>query len=69
MKARLTQSQVLQLKMIPKTYSLLSTTFEVRWLVLDGSVKTCLWVGGRPVGGSLVGGRWFFNVPSIKLLT
>ena len=39
MRARLSKPQVLKLKMIPKTYSLLSITFEIRCSVVDGSVE------------------------------
>ena len=44
--------QVLKLKMITNTYSLLSTTFEIRWLVVGGC-----WVGSNIVDGLVVGGR------------
>ena len=36
MKTRMSELPVLKLKMIPNTYSLISTTFEIRWLVVGG---------------------------------
>ena len=49
-KTRLCEPQVLKLKMIPKTYSLISTT---RWLM--GRLRTCRQVGGRWIGGGPLG--------------
>lgn len=39
METRLNKSEILKVKIIPKTYSLLLTTFEIKWLVVDGSVE------------------------------
>ena len=50
MKMRLNETQVLKLKMIPKTYSLLPTSFEIMWSVVGALVKDL------PVGGWLVVG-------------
>ena len=50
MKMRINETQVLKLKMIPKTYSLLPTSFEIMWLVVGALVKDL------PVGGWLVAG-------------
>ena len=59
MKTRLSKPQVLTLEMIPKTYCLLSTTFEIRWLMVDRSVEGLSvgqWFSGEAVGWwSLVG--------------
>ena len=69
MKTRLSKSQALTLKMIPKTYSLLSRTFKIRWSEVDGLVedlslgrwsvvrwRSCWCVGGRWVDSNMVGG-------------
>ena len=60
MKTRLNKPQVLTLEMIPKTYCLLSTTFEIRWLMADRSVEGLSvgqWFSGEAVGGLVVIGR------------
>ena len=60
MKTRLSKPQVLTLEMIPKTYCLLSTTFEIRWLMVDRSVEGLSvgqWFSGEAVGGLVVIGR------------
>ena len=58
MKTRRSKPQVLTLKMIPKTHSLLST-FEIRWPVIDRSMEDLLvgqWFSGEAVGGLVVVG-------------
>ena len=35
-----------------------------RWLVVGELVEEVSVVGGEPVGGSVVGGRWFCNTPN-----
>ena len=39
METSLNKSEILKVKIILKTYSLLLTTFEIKWLVADGSVE------------------------------
>ena len=69
MKTRLSESQTLALKMIPKIFSLLSATFKIKWSVVDELVedlsvgwlsvvwwRSCWCVGGWWVGSNMVGG-------------
>ena len=68
MKAKLSQHQVLKLKMISNVYSLLLLAFEIRRSVVAGSVPSLSvgwwsvfggpWVGSNGVGESVVGGQW-----------
>ena len=72
MKTRLSELQVLKLKMIPNTYSLLSTTLEIRWSVVGGQVgwwsvvdeSVLIWLVSRwrTCQQSGVGGRWRVGV-------
>ena len=78
MKTRLSKSLVLKLILTPKTYSFLLITFQIRWLEDGGPVEDLSvgwwpvgrlwyvwWFGGRPTGGSVVGGWWFCNTPYV----
>ena len=69
METRLSKPQVFKLKMVPKSYPLLSTTFEIKWSVIDGLVEdlsvgrwlvvfesVLIWSVGRRIGGGPVGG-------------
>ena len=64
MKTRLGEPQVLKLKMIQKNYSLLSTTFEIRWSAIVGPAEDLLVGWWLAFGGSVeelsvgFGGRW-----------
>ena len=75
MKAKLSQLQVLKLKMISNVYSLLLLAFEIRRSVVGGSVPSLSvgwwsvfggpWVGSNGVGSQwlVVSGQYFFNAP------